>query len=340
MSRPRLLMQVPTERQIIQRDEKNGADVLLRGWVKISDESEPYVLVRATPRDNPTVLQEAIFTLHWQEAGRASFEGTVRLPAGGWYRLRAELHVKTSPDRILASASVDRLGVGDIFVVAGQSNAANYGERRQVPHSDRISTYDGKSGEWRWAADPQPMATGRLGSPWPILGDLLEKEWNIPIGFADVAVGGSGVHTWTPESPYGYYLPLREVLVHLGRVRAVLWHQGENDASAPLTPQTARDYHDTLKMIIETSRRDAGYRVPWFVANASLMPGLPDIPQGRAQMEAIREGQRMLWADGTALEGPDTDDLRGPEYRWDIVHLSVKGLQEHARRWQLAISKT
>jgi len=45
--------------------------------------------------------------------------------------------------------------------------------------------------------------------------------------------------------------------------------------------------------------------------------------------------QASLWKDGVALEGPDTDALKG-EFRDSDgkgVHFSGPGLREHAARW-------
>ncbi|WP_437227345.1 hypothetical protein SH661x_000302 [Planctomicrobium sp. SH661] len=37
-----------------------------------------------------------------------------------------------------AKSCVVRIGVGEIFVVAGQSNTANWGEKRLAPQLDRV----------------------------------------------------------------------------------------------------------------------------------------------------------------------------------------------------------
>jgi len=63
-----------------------------------------------------------------------------------------------------------------------------------------------------------------------------------------------------------------------------------------------------LEHVILSSRKQAGWEIPWFVANASY--GNPDTPPS----PAVREAQQSLWRTGVALEGPDTDTL-GPAYR-------------------------
>lgn len=51
--------------------------------------------------------------------------------------------------------------------------------------------------------------------------------------------------------------------------------------------------------------------------------------------DEVRAGQKSLWDDKVALEGPDTDALRGEfrEANGQGVHFSGKGLREHGSRW-------
>ena len=54
----------------------------------------------------------------------------------------------------------------------------------------------------------------------------------------------------------------------------------------------------------------------------------------------IRAAQKSLWDAGIALEGPDTDALKGElrEQNGQGVHFSGKGLREHAARWAEKVS--
>jgi hypothetical protein len=107
--------------------------------------------------------------------------------------------------------------------------------------------------------------------------------------------------------------------------RAVLWHQGESDAEQPDPKRTLPGilYRQYLEQLIRDSRREIGWDTPWFVALVSSHggDGVPD----------IRAAQKSLWDDGIALEGPDSDALKG-DFR-DGVHFSGKGLREHGACW-------
>ena len=114
-------------------------------------------------------------------------------------------------------------------------------------------------------------------------------------------------------------------------VRAVLWHQGESDT---LVKTSAETYCERIKTIVEALNKDAGYALPWLVAQASFHPGSQPPEQ-----ELVAKGQQLLWSKQICFQGPNTDDLLGPEYRHDGVHFNQKGLEQHAQRWFDALGR-
>src|SRR4051794_7131206 len=97
-----------------------------------------------------------------------TFEAEIPAAAGGWQKLEVRL---TRDGMVLATAAVEHVGVGEVFVVAGQSNSANYGEEKQTTRTKRIAAFDGR--QWQLANDPQPGAGGKGGSFIPPLGDAV-----------------------------------------------------------------------------------------------------------------------------------------------------------------------
>jgi Carbohydrate esterase, sialic acid-specific acetylesterase len=114
-------------------------------------------------------------------------------------------------------------------------------------------------------------------------------------------------------------------------VRAVLWHQGESDANQSQTDRTLSGnlYREYLEKVIRESRREAGWEVPWFVAQVSYHS--PD----DTHTDDIRAAQKSLWDDKIAFEGPDTDTLTGDnrDRGGKGIHLSAKGLAAHGQMW-------
>jgi len=310
----------PGDRQVFQRDEHNVASVpIVCTAPKSADRAEARAvnLESNKPTDwMPLSVGESPL----------SFKGSLRLP-GGWYRIEFRASAGT---KALPAATVDHVGVGEVFVTAGQSNSCNHGKPRQSPADDRVSACDWQTGRWRHADDPQPGAEGDGGSPWPMLGDLLTKADGVPVGFISVGVGATSVEQWLPGGDL--YRRLKTALERAGPhgVRAVLWHQGEQDSVAA-TP--ADEYYHALALIIARSRHDAGWQVPWGVALVSYHPSAP-----AANYPAIIAGQKMVIEKEPAVfAGPATDDFHNHDWMADGVHFNERGLAAHAQGWAKAL---
>ncbi len=283
------------------------------------------------------------------------FRAELQAPAGGWYRLEVRLR---GHGTIMASKTVEHVGVGEVFAVAGQSNSANHGEEKQTAGSPLVVAF-GK-GRWQHAADPEPGASGTGGSFMPAFGDAMAEKFKVPIGIVAIGVGSTSVREWLPSDDAMAAPPdtglntiligsnswvsvgdLFERIVNVEKefgtngFRAILWHQGESDCFEPADRQISADtYRQYLQRIIESSRAAAGWRVPWFVAQASYHPGNTGDPK-------LRAAQKSLATDGIALAGPNTDEL-GPEFRQDNgtgIHMNARGLQKHGQLWADLVGK-
>ncbi len=318
----RLILSEPTGHAVFQRDSRDWADLAVTGIVDV--ESATRVEARAVAMDgfNGTDTDWALVDDTLLDG---NFTGSLTVSAG-WYAIEVRAWDATS---LVAQTTVEQVGVGEVFVAAGQSNSANFGTSRLTPQDERISAY-GPDG-WQTAADPQPMADGNGGSPWPALGDMLVQRFDVPIGFISVGVGGTRVDEWLPDGPY--YSRLEDALESLGPrgLRAVLWHQGEYDN---YTGTSTDDYASRLSRLIEQSRIDAGWNVPWGVALAGFLPY--GTPEGQAAVVAAQ--QQVIEADPWTFEGASTDDLIDPTLRRPDAHFTEAGLRAHAARWMEPIS--
>ncbi len=321
---PPTLLQLsqPTGRAVFQRDDSNLADVAVQGTFNGTLSS---IEARAVLMDNGNGTPSP-----WQvidsDPTSGNFTGSLILPAGGWYEIQVR---GFDGQEILDETSVERVGVGEVFITAGQSNSCNFGQVPLVPQDDRVSAHG--PGGWQTAADPQPGAHGTLGSPWPALGDLLAQSLDIPVGFLSVGYGGSSVSEWQPEATH--YPKLKQALELLGKngFRAVLWHQGETDAYNQMPTE---QYVDLLSNLIAQSRDDAGWDVPWGVALATYCSQIPE--EDRPPIIAAQ--QQVIDGDPLVFLGPYTDALIGPEWRYDNCHFNEAGLREHARLWHNSLN--
>ena len=260
-----------------------------------------------------------------------TFHASARVPAGGWYRLECRCRVD---DNVLASGAVEPIGVGEVFVVAGQSYATNCNDERLTvadPHQ-RVVAFDSAKQTWAVANDPQPVFDGSDGgSIWPPMGDALAKEFGVPIGFANVAIGGSSSAQWLPE---GNMLPrLISAGKTLGNFRAVLWQQGESDVIAK---NTTEGYVANINRIRDTAAKAWGDSPPWLLAKSTHHPTVYNDPEGEGR---IRAGIDVLIKQSAFLAGPDTDTLTG-DNRGDITsrrHFTGSGQRNAADMWLTSI---
>lgn len=337
---------VPVDFQVQQRSSKDHGQLTLRGSVSDVAVSNAVIEARIVGEPQATEWRPLAVTFTG-----TTFQAQMLAPAGGWYRLEVRALADGKP---VAHTQVEHVGIGEIFVVAGQSNSANHGSEMQHVQSGKVVTcHDGR---WRIAHDPQPGASGGGGSFMPPLGDALAQRLGVPIGFVACGIGATSVREWLPkgarfpnpptivnrvqqvadgswESKGEAFETFAARLKALGPngCRAVLWHQGESDANQrdPTRTLPGPLYREYLEQIIRTSRQVCGWDAPWFVAQVSYhVPGDESSPD-------IRAAQAALWTEGIAQAGPDSDALKA-EWRENDgkgVHFSGPGLREHAARW-------
>ncbi len=342
----------PADYCVFQRQSWDDGPIRLRGrLVAEAGQLRCRLVSKAPAEKTPAVARD------WQPVAvdlvNGRFDAEITAPAGGWYRVELRLERE---GEVLAETAVEHVGVGEVFVVAGQSNSTNYGSDKQKTTTGMVASFDGV--KWVLANDPQPGVQdgSKGGSFLPAFGDALYEKYHIPIGVASTGAGATSVREWLPKGERMKNQPttgghvravgagewectgalfdgLMKRIEALGPrgCRAVLWHQGESDAGQaragyPADRQiTGKQYIEFMEKLILASRKSAGWEVPWFVAQATYHS------EKDPSDDEFRAAQQTLWEKGLALEGPDTDALR-KEFRAG-VHFNAKGLQAHGRLW-------
>lgn len=349
-----IVLESPQDYQVFQRSSRIEGKIRVRG--KINSEFISVKIKLSGESIIGSLLDE------WQdisvETQTGEFDTELPVSAGGWYTF--EIQAIKDAD-VIDKVVIGHVGVGEVFLGAGQSNSTNYGETKQTTKTDMVSSYGGM--KWQLADDPQPGAqdSSKAGSFWPVFGDDMYAKYNVPIGISVTGSGSTSVNQWQPNGTILSYMPTSKKYVkEIGNgqyevtgqlfdglvkrinalgpngFRAILWHQGESDANqAPPVPQlTSEEYAAALTNIITKTQEAAGWQMPWFVAQVSYHS--PD----DTHCDVIRDGQKALWDAGTALEGPDTDTLTGDnrQNKGKGVHMSDQGLKAHGKMWADKVS--
>jgi hypothetical protein len=352
--RTQLTISSPLDYQVFQRQTRLAGIILIRGHAPSSG-NNARARITGTSLTGPLPGKWSNLTL---DPSTGDLSANLATPAGGFYTVEIQLR---EGHHLFADTIIPHVGVGEVFVISGQSNSTNYGEVPQTTETGMVTTFDGDS--WRIANDPQPgtQDNSKKGSFIPSFGDALYRRYHLPIGIASVGHGSTSVRQWLPAGEPVEVMPTMTkyvtqtpggTLVSDGTLfngmmhrinqfgphgfRALLWHQGESDSHQKPEHEISGDtYRRMLEHVILSIRKQAGWDIPWFVANASY--GNPETPS----WPPVREAQQSLWKSGIALQGPDTDTL-GSAYRQNNgkgVHFSDAGLKAHGLLWADAVER-
>ena len=341
---------LPTSRAVFQRGSDRRASVTVAGNVsELVDRVEArFVARQGGSTTDWTTVQES------PQGG--VFRGAVSVPEG-WYNLEVRGIFQNNP--VGAVATLERVGVGEVFLIAGQSNGQGLDPATQPgqPEStdDRVNVLAWHNATNALGDPPRPEFAKLTNSlyglhgfgswNWGVLGDLLAARLNVPVLFINSAFGATTVNNWVESAqgqrtqniycmscgedsyyptgmPYGNLRLALNYYVPLLGARAVLWHQGESDTQLGTT---ADAYAGMLRQVIGFSRNHSGKILPWVVARVSLTEKTRVSP-------AVIEGQTRVVnpADGV-FGGPSTDNVQNP--RPDGVHFSGEGHRQHAQAW-------
>ncbi len=295
----------PQDWQIFQRGDDDTATIELAGrWVTGEPYRKAVVAVRLARESDGEAVSRS---LQWVRA-TTSRAGTWKVklqgvPAGGLYRIETMLQLDDGPvERGQRGDMVHHIGVGDVWVITGQSNAEGHG-KSPVPDAPELGVHMFRAnGEWALATHPLGDSTqtkyppNRLGSnpshsPWLVFGKTLRAELGLPIGLIPASLGGSPLSAWT-RGVDGVLFDnmLRYVEDAGGGVRGVVWYQGESDASVP----QLKDYRRNFKRFVADLRKCFGNaQLPVITTQLNRWVGEPNVA-GDAGWEGMRELQRQL----------------------------------------------
>ena len=194
------------------------------------------------------------------------------------------------------------IGVGDNYVIAGQSNAVGVGKdmisEEEVPnvHVFRLN------GRWTMAAHPlhdttdtaypdfaEQVAVGY--SPWLNFAKTLSRNLGYPIGLIPAAKGGIPLSFWDRKDDGRFFNHMLNIIKDSqSKIRGIVWYQGCNDTYDSRLRTT---YFERFKSVCEDFREELG-NLPIITVqlNKSTCTKGKDLNAERKNFSILREVQR------------------------------------------------
>lgn len=290
----------PMDWQILQ--QKSGkADLELSGrWAAEEPVSDPGVYVRAVREDTGEVVAP------WQRAGdleERKWSATIRdIPAGGLYRIETCLNLHNDPiEGSVRGDMVHHVGVGDLYVITGQSNSAGVG-RDFVYDPPEIGVHLLRNnGKWDLASHPMNESTDTAHevnreyfnpghSPYLSFAKYLKRNIGCPVGLIQASLGGSQLRVWNAEEDGALYRNMLEIIhSQESGVKGILWYQGCADTNE----SESQTYLDRFKSMVAHLREDLNDpNLPVLTVQLNRLVCPPDGPTDR-WWGKVREAQRQ-----------------------------------------------
>jgi len=228
----------PHNRQIFQRNAQNEATIAIMGKCNQDLDLIQYKF-EPVKKGQGTLID-------WTSLNTAPLGGYYQeniLVKGGWYTLKIRTFKNA---KLIDSTSLPRVGVGENFIISGQSNAQGSARDTNLSSGakdDRVNVanfynyytfYNGSTtnkniGELNtdfpfteFSKLDSQATIGPMGLSnyyWPRLGDMLTEKYNVPVSFINAAWMGTKMRNWhessqpnpkpsqNPYNPDLYYTP-------------------------------------------------------------------------------------------------------------------------------------
>ena len=350
MAKTKLSVTSPANRLVFQRNQAGNATLSVAGncaW--------PGTVIEARMVDTATGKAG-----DWTSLGKVQPDSTYRgslAVAAGWY----SLEVRARGEGHSAVATVERVGVGEVFIVVGHSVA--HGGAINLPGAadDRVSTIALPAGDmesqwqYKFTGNPrflpdavgrhfdsnvQPAPSGNGTYFWAAFAEHVAEAQHVPVLILNAAFGGTSLEHWAKSArgePFAHpfvvssirmpYIRLEHTLKKYCAVtglRAILADQGQNDWPEKDENKIIANY----QAWIEQARKDTGF------PNLAVVVNRQSPPDGFGQIRRVQD--RMIKEYPFCFPGPNYDTLDKDD-TVDKVHLSESGARKAAQLWATAL---
>lgn len=295
-----IIEQGPQNWQVLQ--QKDGfAQVRLSGSVLVEswdlESADAVVILRVLDENTNARITAPVFA----KPVNGKWTAELAIPAGGPYRIETYFRYNQFGEK-----RGDRrfhIGVGDVYVIAGQSNAAGNGKDAvDDPLSMDVHMFR-LSGAWDIASHPIHDGTDALfplsqdhtqagHSPWLEFGKILSKNLGYPIGLIPTTVGGVPLSVWDREADGKLFDNMLQIVeCSGGAVRGFLWYQGCSDTS----PELRHDYLKRFARVCKDFEKEFFENIPILTVQLNKVTHTKgsDVTLDGYAMSVVREAQRQ-----------------------------------------------
>lgn len=339
------------EHQVLQRSAEDRADFKLSGIAAVKFNNK-YIEYRIAKKDGAT-LSGFDWNPFPEKVKAGKWAGDIKgVPVGGPYKV--EVRVSGVPGAVHV---VDDVAVGDLWVLGGQSNmegvgdlvdvqgpmdaihafdmADVWGDAREPLHRlrsavDKVHWAKNEKGEaerWSIQKEDEFYATRKkgagLGLPFAV---ELYRRSGVPIGLIPCAHGGTSMDQWSPskkdqggESLYG--ATVRRIHAVGGKVKGVLWYQGESDAN----DKVVAEFPAKFQNLVIAFRTDTGQdTLPFYFVQIGRHVNNTNIEAWNKIQEFQRQAESKITNSGMVTAVDLSLD--------DQIHVSTPDLKRLGRR--------
>jgi len=251
-----------TDYRIYQRNSEGYAEVLLAGKVPETAAETDVVRTRVCREE------DNLMVIPWTECERTGDQWriTLKVPQGGLYRMETSVGPKgNAPEWCERVQNVAHVGVGELFMLTGQSNMAGYGrDMAYDPPQLGVHLY-GNNGKWSVATHPlndsidtiypenREMTSGT--SPALAFARRVWQTLHVPVGLVQASLGGSPLSRWDLADNGDLSGAMLRRLDATGPVSAILWYQGCSDTDRM---ESATSYFERFERTVKLWREKMG----------------------------------------------------------------------------------
>ncbi len=360
-----ITIDLPVSSAVFQKNSSGNATIFIAGKLT----SFPVSAVEARLLFAGTNNLAVNWTVISSNPTKGNYSGNLTNVPTGWYTL--EVRAKKSAT-ILSSASLNRVGVGEVFLIAGQSNAQGFSSLSPPGAvNEKVITHN-NSNECGNTIPPYPSFVQLTSTVNPSfygieafcygrLGDLLANNSNTPVAFFNSAASASSIENWLTSSknlptmhplfggqfcvpfgspansgnPTGIGTPYDGLEINMHYYASMYGTRGilwHQGESDQFLGTSTSMYQNRLDSLITKTRSDFGGNIPWFVSKATYY-------QNNLSPSVIIAQTNILNSTNKIFSGPSTDDM-GSSYRLgDDLHFNgTTGVVELANRWYTSIN--